>query len=368
MKLAKTEIRQVALVEWFPEQDGLSQVICRELTELGYEPVYFKFDEPIPPEADVVFTYGPYGKLMPILYRANHNFPEKRPVTVHWNMEGLPDLRLPWLLMRRIGAIRSWIGRLNISHNHPMRNLLTKLTTPWENRVLRFRYVGDYHFAYKKGLLNVLADSSAIYAKIHSQHGLPTVVAPWGSTPLWYENLTMDRDIDILWLGQRGSKRRGALLDQIRQDLLPHGVKMHVADNQENPFIYGRERTEYLNRTKITLNLIRTWYDDNYSRFAMAAPNRSLIVSEDLLPHCPQYIPGTHYVSAPTGQLAQKILYFLNHSSEREAIVENAYQISTSTITFRRSVEIIMTAVEQARQKMSSHAHTFSKSGITLSS
>jgi hypothetical protein len=66
-----------------------------------------------------------------------------------------------------------------------------------------------------------------------------------------------------------------------------------MADNEENPFIFGETRTAFLNRAKITLNITRTWYDDNFSRFAYAVPNRSLVVSEPLLPHCPEYEAGS---------------------------------------------------------------------------
>jgi len=368
MRSVKIDAHQVALVEWFPEQDGLSQVICRELAELDYQPVYFRQDEAIPIDTDIVFTYGPYGKLLPILHKLDCLPPQKRPLTVHWNMEGLPDLRLPWFIVRSLGSIRSWIDRLSHTNHHKFRTLVTKLTAPWENYILRFRYLGDYHYAYRRGLLTVLADSSAIYARLHSQHGLPTVVAPWGATPLWYDDLSLERDIDVLWLGQRGSKRRGNLLNRVRRELAPHGVNIHVADNEENPFIYGRERTQYLNRAKITLNLTRTWYDDNYSRFAMAAPNRSLIVSEPLLPHCPQYVAGVHYVSARIDQLASQILHYLQHDAERLIIVENAYQLATSAITFAHSIKMIMTAVEQARQKVATHAYSFPESGFTLPS
>ena len=350
MTSSKTDAYQVALVEWFPEQDGLSQVICRELVELGYRPVYFKYDERVPSGTDVVFTYGPYGKLLPILHQLECLSGQERPLTVHWNMEGLPDLRLPWFVMRSLGAVRSWIGRLSLASNNQVRTLVNKFTTPWENRILRFRYIGDYHYAYQQGLLTMLADSSAIYAQLHSQHGLPTVSAPWGATPIWYEDLSLERDIDVLWLGQRGSKRRGNLLDRVRRELAPHGVKIHVADNEENPFIYGRERTHYLNRAKITLNLTRTWYDDNYSRFIMAIPNRSLIVSEPLLPHCTHYEAGKHYATAPIDELASTILYYLEHEAERQRIVEDAYHFVTRKLTLHLSIKTIMDALP-LRQK-----------------
>ena len=81
---------------------------------------------------------------------------------------------------------------------------------------------------------------------------------------------------------------------------------------------------------------------------ALAAPNRSLIVSEPVLPHCPSFIAGTHYVSVPVKALAETILYYLNHEEERLRIVHNAYQLVTTKLVFRESIKSIMEAVSQA--------------------
>ena len=182
--------------------------------------------------------------------------------------------------------------------------------------------------------------------------GLPTIVAHWGATPQWYKDLGLERDIDVLWMGTRGTKRRSMILDRVRSKLDASGVRMHVADGKENPFIFDDERIYYLNRAKITLNITRTWYDDNFSRIALAAPNRSLIVSEPVLPHCPSFIAGTHYVSVPVDSLAKTILYYLGHEEERLRIVENAYQLVTTKLAFRQSIKSIMDVVNQLYQSI----------------
>ena len=127
---------------------------------------------------------------------------------------------------------------------------------------------------------------------------------------------------------------------------------MHFADGKENPFIFGDERIFYLNRSKITLNVTRTWYDDNFSRMALAAPNRSLVVSESVLPHCPSFVAGTHYVAVPVEKLAETILYYLKHEEERLQIVENAYQLVTTKLVFKESIKSIMDAANQVYQSM----------------
>jgi hypothetical protein len=125
---------------------------------------------------------------------------------------------------------------------------------------------------------------------------------------------------------------------------------MHFADGEENPFIFGDERIHYLNRSKITLNITRTWYDDNFSRIAIVAPNRSLVVSEQVLPHCPSLVAGTHYVAAKAEKLAETILHYLEDEEQRLRIVENAYQLVTTELLFRESIRSIMDAANRVYQ------------------
>jgi len=219
----------------------------------------------------------------------------------------------------------------------------------------RYSYLGDYHFAFRQGWLNLLVDSSQIYANLHSAHGLPTLAVPWGAIPGWSADLGLERDIDVLWMGARASRRRGDLLDRVRASLRRRGIEMYVGDNEEHPFIFADERTRMLNRAKVTLNITRTWYDDNFLRFAIVLPNRSLLVSEPMLDHCSEYVAGQHYVSAPHDQLADTIAYYLTHSTERQRIVDNAYQLVTQELTLKNCVARIMAAAGELAQARAAH-------------
>ena len=334
-------------------RDGITEVISDELAALGYQPVYFQIGSLVPEKAEVVFSFGPYGKFLTIPRQLAKMPPEQKPIFVHWNTEGIPDLRIPWKIMSSVSEWCSWLGRVKDSRNGSTNIHGTdRLYSIIESRISRFRYLGDYYYARRQGWLDIFADTSEIYAKIHRQHGLPTIVAHWGATPRWYKDLGLERDIDVLWMGTRGTKRRSLVLDRVRSELEASGVRMHVADGKENPFIFGDERIHYLNRSKITLNITRTWYDDNFSRIALAAPNRSLIVSELVLPHCTSFIAGTHYVSVPVEKLAKTILHYLDYKEERLRIIENAYRLVTTKLVFRESIKSIMDAVNQLYQSI----------------
>ena len=335
------------------EIDGINEAISDELNALGYQPIHFQIGSRIPDKTEVVFSFGPYGKFLTIPRQLAAMPPKEKPVFVHWNTEGIPDLRLPWNIMSSVSKWRSWVGRFQDARKGSATiPAAEKLLSLFESRMLRFRYLGDYYYAHRQGWLDIFADTSEIYAQLHRKHGLPTIVAHWGATPQWYKDLGLERDIDVLWMGTRGTKRRSVILDRVRSKLESKGVRMHVADGKENPFIFGDKRIYYLNRSKITLNITRTWYDDNFSRIALAAPNRSLVVSERVLPHCPSLVTGIHFVSAPVEQLAEAILYYLANEKERLRIIDTAYDLITTKLSFRESIRSIMDAVNKTYQSI----------------
>lgn len=340
---------RVAIPEW-SLGDGIARMIEYELYRLGHEPVVFPHDSTLPEDIDILLTFAPYSKVMRIWEQAAQRDGPRRPVVIHWNTEGLPDLRIPFPVIRKIGHLRSKLGRLSYSES-AFDRLVYKfpLLSLADGELMRFRHYGDYEYAYRKGWLHLLFDSSKVYCNIRNQNGLPTGYAPWGSSSIYYQDLGLERDIDVLWMGARGSFRRNRILNFVTRELIDQGVKIHIADNEMNPFIYNDDRTEYLNRSKITLNITRTWYDDNFSRFSMAAPNRSMIVSEPMLPHCIEFKENIHYVSAEIKELPKTILYYLEHENKREKIVENAYQLVTTQLQFANSLKTILSAAARYR-------------------
>jgi hypothetical protein len=340
-------IKRIAVVEW-SHGDGIAKAISDELIALGIEPVLFPYNGTIPNNVDMVLTFAPYNKFLPIASQMEHMDSRKRPIFVHWNTENPPDPQLPWFITKNVAGFRSWIERW-CDTPRPMCQRFARLKpVQWLNRrMYRYRMLGDYEFAIEHGWLDLLVETSSVFAQQDIEHGLPAVFVPWGTSHDWYADLHLKRDIDVLWFGKRRTKRRSNLIDSIRHELQAQGVNMMVIDNVERPFIFGDERTQILNRTKIVISLLTQPYEYVCPfRFHMVAGNRCMVISEPELCHHPDCIPGKHLINAKANEMVEKILYYLNRENERNQIVENAYQLVTQQLTLGKSVKAILNIVE----------------------
>ena len=341
-----TPITSIAVVKWAPH-DETAETISHEFQQLGIQTTLFRFNTAIPSNVDMVLTFGPNGAWLPIPRQLANLSTTTRPILVHWNTENPVDPRFPRPLAKTISAWRSRLENPDtpsaLANQPPLRYL--------KQRMYRFRYTGDYLYAAAHGWLDALIDSSEIFTQQHRSYGLPAHFVPWGTPTRWYKDLSLPRDIDVLWMGKRRTKRRSQLIEQIRAALTAQGFNLYVADGEEHPFIFGPERIRILNRAKITLNLLAgASYDDIFTyRFHVAAGNRSLVISEPEFPHCRRYQPNHHYIAAPRAALLETILYYLHHEPERQRITENAYQLVTQEMTFRHSLQTLLQIATSAR-------------------
>src|SRR5205809_7005291 len=92
---------RVAVPEWV-ENDGIAKMIGFELEQIGYNPVLFVFDGNIPEDVDYLLTFGPYDRILPIWQNSARIALSRRPVVIHWNTEGMPDLRIPLKVVRTL--------------------------------------------------------------------------------------------------------------------------------------------------------------------------------------------------------------------------------------------------------------------------
>jgi hypothetical protein len=298
--------------------------LLRAVAYLGHEAIKFQYDERLPSNLDAVIVLGPFGTMSPLIKQIAACPKADRPLLVFMMTEQLPNPGLPEWWRYAGGVVRSRLDRMAYRDNGggqwQPRRWLKRLSSSSQ----RYRYYGDLLWMKKQGILSILTLSSPWTADFLRARGFDPMILP--PSVIQGEDLKMERDIPVLWLGKTGSTRRAKVLNQIRSELKERGVDMMVIDGVENPYAFGEQRTVLLNRTKIVLNILREKWDDNSMRYILAAPCRALIVTEPTLPHSP-FLPGVHRVEAPLPQLADTICYYLAHEEERLAITDRAYQL-----------------------------------------
>ncbi len=322
----KVKALRVGVVFWSPA-DGLGSQTCGILKNLGHEAIDFLYNAKLPQNLDIVFTSGPFGSLVPVTNQLLAFPPAERPAFIWWLTEQLPNPALPQWILHWGGLLRSQAERLAFREQDDgawQLNLYLRWLTA---KVHRFRYYGDLCWLQREGILSAVVTGSPWRADYLRARGFDPYVPPNPNyRPNWGADLNLERDIPVLWLGKIATRRRKRLLQRVRRDLQARGVEMMVVDGVETPYIFGDERTKLLNRTKIVLNLLRAKWDNNAARYALAAQNRCLLVTEPTLPHT-SFQSGVHIVQAPIDRMADTICYYLSHEEERRQIAERAYQL-----------------------------------------
>ncbi|HHY57687.1 MAG TPA: glycosyltransferase family 1 protein [Chloroflexi bacterium] len=338
---------RVTILHWYDDVDDLALTVAACLTRLGYAPSIRHFTTEHYDGARFLFTYAPWGRLQRVMTVLDEMSPAERPFWIHWSTEDCPDLRLPKAFVKLIGQALAWTDRLQDARD--LQTALKAAPLRWVNRRFhKFRYVGIYDYAIKRGLMGLLLEYSKVYADYYNAAGIPAHYARWGlldeaRTPL----SEAERDIDVLWIGTRRTQRRSRLLDKVIGELNALGKRTYVVDGVNHPPVYGKERAALLGRAKITLNLLPTWYDSALAyRWPLVAASRSLLVSEESLPHAPEIRPGEHYVAAPVAALVDTICHYLDHPEQRAPIVERAYAEAMHGHSILDSVRQIMNLAE----------------------
>jgi spore maturation protein CgeB len=126
------------------------------------------------------------------------------------------------------------------------------------------------------------------------------------------------------------------VLERVQQELESRGIEISVTTH-----LYGENRTRFLNRTKVSLNILRAPQDWVGQRFLLGAANKTLIISEPINDSEP-FVAGHHIVIAPIEKLAETIAFYLSHSKERLKIVEEAHRFVTQELTITQMIGRIL--------------------------
>lgn len=312
----------------------------------GCEVVCVKRGYPWSGGVDLALGYGPFnpetGSVLLLGRQLQALPPAERPALAWWLTEGIPPMFLPGSLVGPLAKLRlaadTWLQRYGASW--PAR---------WRKRFLaghRLRILGELAWAQQQGLLQVLAVTSTSRAQYYRHRGFQPVVAQLGYHPVYGQDLGLERDIDVLFLGNLNSSRRRKILPGLLDALERRKVRVVVADN-----LYGAERTRMLNRARVLLNVMRAPQDFVGQRFMLGAANKALNISESLNDHAP-FIPGKYLIMAPLDQLADTIHFYLSHEAERRALAEATYAFVTGELSINRMVGRVLDRAREVKQKV----------------
>jgi len=295
-------------------------------------------------EYDLVLGYGPFtlsASMLPVAHRLLALPVERRPVFVWWLTEGTPQPWLPTWFVEVAAGLRLALDRRLVRSSAVDAMPARPSGAAFSSRGHRLRVFGELRWLQSRGILGVLAVTSASRATYLRRRGFQPITVPLGYHPVYGTDLGLPRDIDVCFLGSTDSKRRGLLLERVQRELRRYGTEVSV-----QTALYGDSRTRFLNRARIIVNILRVSHDSVGQRFLLAAANKTLAISEPIKDSEP-FRPGHHLVVTPIERLAETVQFYLSHEEERRQIVEEAYRLVTQELTITRAIGRI---IEHARE------------------
>jgi hypothetical protein len=306
------------------------EVVC-ELRALGCDPLSTD-DAPLDlAGVDLVWIQG-NANWYPRVCRQLEEAPN-RPTVAIWHTEPLPP------------PPESGLGRPRLGMREIAKILLRdrRATDPYTN-VKRLRQMKA------AGLPDVLAVSSRARQAYLASRGIQCEFVPLGYAPQVHgEDLGLERDVDVLFLGQMVRRRK-----ELVRKITAAGAAIRTEGSWSNHATWGHSRTELLNRTKILLNLSRFPGEFAGLRLILGMCNGAMVVSEPIYRPEP-FVPGEHYIEAPSEQMPQALRYYLDHAEERQKIVERARRFVTRELTLRRSLQRILELADSKRAQRAGH-------------
>jgi Glycosyl transferases group 1 len=189
-----------------------------------------------------------------------------------------------------------------------------------------------------RGIVTVLSVATGAYQAYLAEHGVESELVPVGYHADDGRLLGLERDIDVVFLGDYGIRRRRRILKALERE----GVDVLVAGSHSPTKGYwGEARTELLNRTKILLNLPRLQGHLPDIRLIVGMANGALVVSEPLYLPAP-FVPGVHYIESPADELAGTLRRCLADDEGRKRISLAAYELVTQGLTLEESFERLL--------------------------
>jgi hypothetical protein len=340
----REDIGVASLVWQWPS--GIHWAQGKVVQQLGYQHSFFGFDRPILPGTDIVLVQGPYGTLLPLARQLAACPSAERPVLAYWFQQSL-DMRRPDWLRCHLGRTLSDLSRSDGEAGwtgHILDRVAPHLVN---SRGRRLGFLGDILWLHRRQLLDVLALSSTYYADYLAHHGIASILVPRGYYPDYGEVRNLERDLAVVWMGKTRNAHRKRAVYWLREELEKRGQVMQIYDGEENPFIFGEQRTQVLNRAWFALNVYPDPTCELSIRFYVAAANGAVVLTEPGRNRYP-FIPGKHLVECPIEEMPDTVMYYLSHEEEWRSLSQEMLRLVTSELTLERSIATILAQAENA--------------------
>jgi hypothetical protein len=249
----------------------------------------------------------------------------ERPFLILWETEPLPLPEAAGLKVERPS-----LGDLARIALHP------DLVNDPRSNVRRIRRLVD------RGLIDLLVVSTLGGQRFLSDQGIPAAHVPLGYIPDHGRDLGLERDIDVLFIGELGIRRRKRAFRRLARD----GLRIETVGDWTDPSCWGEERTRLLNRVKILLNIPRHPGILSGARMLLGMANKALVVAEPVYLPDP-YVPGRHYLSAPLDELSDLVGEALADEPGRLRVTEAAHRFVTEELTVERSLTTVLALVAE---------------------
>ncbi|MBA2462159.1 MAG: glycosyltransferase family 1 protein [Actinobacteria bacterium] len=249
-----------------------------------------------------------------------------RPGVIVWHSEPLPfpraaGLRLAPMTPREIGKV-----------------------------ILRDRRVSDPHSnarhmrrIAREGIIDLLTVAARSYQAFLAEEGISSELIPVGYHPIHGHLLDLERDIDVLFLGDLRVRRRKQILRRLERD----GLDVHAVGSYSDQRYWGEGRTQLLNRAKILLNLPRHAGLLADLRLILGMAAGALVISEPVYLPDP-FEPGKHYVEATIEEMPETARRYLADEDARRRITEAGHAFVTQELTWEHSfADLLALAAER---------------------
>lgn len=285
-------------------------------------------------QIDLVLGYGPHTRSMFPLKSLLALPHAERPQVVWWLSENLPVMSRGVLFVNCLASLRLQLDRLIPQHRRETPRVNWK--TSWLCKGQKYRIIGEFRELLRMNVIDLIVCNGESRQKQLEHLGIPSRTLYMGYTPTYGQDLSLPRDIDVLFLGKIDSAKRKRTLYELNKQLFQRGIDIEVVDGVHR-FVSGDELTELLNRTKILVNLNRSKEFLILHRQFLAAANGTLLITHPLVDYGP-FIPGKHLVVVELADMAQTIEQYLRDDTLRRTIADAAHSLAIENITLDKSL------------------------------